>query len=467
METKANYAIVGFFTLLVILAAFGFVYWMSAYGREGQMERVIVRIPGSANGLTVGSPVRFNGIPVGTVRQLDFDREDPAYSMALAEIRADAPVYPTTKAVLEIQGLTGSSYIELSGGKTSDEPILETARKNGQIAIIKAQQSGVTNLLATASEIMKKTDATLATLKNFADSNVRPLSQTINNVESFSKALKDNSDGIDQFLKSVSGLSTTITKLSSRLDSTLASVDSLVKAVDPKKIDNILANADKISGDIAKATTGLDETIASFKATSESYRKLGDQASTTLATISTKAETTLDRVDKLVAAVDEKDIRESLSDIRLAVADAKTAISSFKDLSLDVDKRRPDIDKAIANFSEMSTKLNKASNRVDGLLAKVDSFLGSGDSSSLFSDARETLKSFKAVADTLNSKIGPIADNLSRFSGTGLKDVEALVQDTRRTVQSLDSAISKFDSDPQRLLFGGEDVKRFNGRARR
>ena len=29
METKANYAIVGFFTVMVILAAFGVVYWMS------------------------------------------------------------------------------------------------------------------------------------------------------------------------------------------------------------------------------------------------------------------------------------------------------------------------------------------------------------------------------------------------------------------------------------------------------
>jgi phospholipid/cholesterol/gamma-HCH transport system substrate-binding protein len=50
METKANYAIVGFFTVLVIAAAFGFVYWMSQYGRTGQMVELVVNIPGSANG---------------------------------------------------------------------------------------------------------------------------------------------------------------------------------------------------------------------------------------------------------------------------------------------------------------------------------------------------------------------------------------------------------------------------------
>ena len=36
METKANYALVGFFTLLVIAAAFGFVYWMAQSGRGGR-----------------------------------------------------------------------------------------------------------------------------------------------------------------------------------------------------------------------------------------------------------------------------------------------------------------------------------------------------------------------------------------------------------------------------------------------
>ncbi|MDO6963938.1 MlaD family protein [Rhizobium alvei] len=456
METKANYAIVGFFTLMVVLAAFVFVYWMSVYGREGKMEQLILRIPGSANGLSVGSPVRFNGIPIGSVRQLDFDREDPAFSLALTEIRSDSPVYPTTRAVLEIQGLTGASYIEMSGGNPKDEPVLVTAHREGKVAVILAEQSGVTNLLATASEIMKKTDATLDVIKGFTEQNREPLSATIRNVETFSKALKDNSDGIDRFLGSVSGLSDTFNKLSGRLDSTLASVDSLVKAVDAKKIDSILANADKISGDLADASGEVSKTIESFRKTADTYRDIGEKASKTL-----------DNVDRLIAAVDPAKLGQSMDDIQASAADARSAIAAFKGVSEDISKRRPDIDRLIANFTDMSDKLNKASTRVDGVLAKVDSFLGSGDSSSLFADARETMKSFKAVADNLNAKIGPIADNLARFSGSGLKDIEALVQDTRRTMRTLDSAVTRLDQDPRRLIFGGEEVKRYDGRTRR
>lgn len=470
METKANYAIVGFFTLVVVLLAFAFVYWMHAYGREGKMERLIVRIPGSANGLSIGSPVRFNGIPIGSVRALDFDRENPNFSIAVTEIRADAPVYPTTTAVLEIQGLTGAAYVELSGGNPSDERLIETAAREGRVAIINARQSGVTNIVQTASAILDKTDKTLVTLQAFINDNRGPLTNTINNVEVFSKALSDNADGVDKFLESVSALSETVTKLSGRLDSTLAAAEKLLASVDPQKIDRILANAEKVSQDLSNASAKVDGIVNDVQAAVKDAGEVVKSVNETVATYKAfgeKASQSLENVDKLIAAVDPDKVQGSLDDIRAAVADARSAISTFKGVSEDIEKRRTDIDKTITNISEMSDKLNKASTRVDGVLAKVDSFLGSGDSSSLFADARETLKSFRQVADTLNARIGPIADNLQRFSASGLKNIDALVDDTRRTMRNLDSAISRFDRDPQRLLFGGEEVKQYDGRVRR
>jgi phospholipid/cholesterol/gamma-HCH transport system substrate-binding protein len=200
----------------------------------------------------------------------------------------------------------------------------------------------------------------------------------------------------------------------------------------------------------------MADTVKSFKATSDAYRDVG-----------VKVSKTLDNVDKLMAEIDPKQVGDSLDDIRVAVADARSALASFKGISDDIAKRRPDIDKTITNVAETAEKINKASTRVDGVLAKVDSFLGTGDSQSLFADARATLKSYKELADTLNAKIGPIADNLAKFTGSGLKNVEALVDDTRRTMKSLDNAVSRFDNDPQRLIFGGQDVKEFDGRVRR
>lgn len=97
----------------------------------------------------------------------------------------------------------------------------------------------------------------------------------------------------------------------------------------------------------------------------------------------------------------------------------RDAVANFKRIADDVGARRADIDQAVSDFTEMGRKLNLASSRVDGILAKVDGMLGTDDANSLFAKARETLTSFKAVADNLNARIGPIADNLTRFSRLG------------------------------------------------
>ncbi|MGR6430609.1 MlaD family protein [Rhizobium sp. PAMB 3174] len=455
METKANYTIVGIFTLLIIAAAFGFVYWMSGFGGKGPTVELLVRIPGSANGLSVGSPVRFNGIAIGSVRDLRID-SDPRFTVAYTEVRADAPVYSSTKAVLEIQGLTGAAYIELSGGDKSNDNILQEAMRTGKRAVIVADQSSVTNLLATADKILDRADDAIGQLQGFISDARAPLTQTVNNAKTFSDALARNADGIDKFLKSVSALSDSVTGLSGRLDSTLDAIEKLVKAVDAERINNILANAEKVSKDVADSSGELKSTVQSFKTTAESISKAGD-----------KAANLLDNADKLIVKIDPAKLGMAVDNIAAAAADARVAIASFKNVGDTVDKHQQDIDDTIQNVTEMAKKLNAASNRVDGILAKVDGMVSSDDSQGMFAQASETLKSIKTLADNLNAQVGPIAANLNKFSSSGLRDVEGLVDDARRTVKSLEDTINNLDDNPQRLLFGGGGVKEYDGRTRR
>ncbi|WP_337183086.1 MlaD family protein [Shinella sp.] len=456
METKANYALVGFFTVLVMAAAFVFVYWMSQYGRGGDMAQLAIRIPGSANGLSVGSPVRFNGIPVGSVRSLAIDANDPRFSVAMTEVSTSAPVKKSTSAVLEVQGLTGAAYIELGGGNASDPNILREAFDNETTAVLQAEQSSVTNILSTADKILKRADTAVSDIQGFVADARGPLTNTIRNAEQFSDSLAKNGENIDAFLQSVGGLSDTFKNLSGRLDSTLASIDSLIKAVDPKKVEDFVGNVDKISRDIADASGDVKATVEGFRKTAETFDAFGKRASETL-----------DKVDTLMAAVDTQKVSGAIDNISVATDDARKAIASVTGVANRIGERKEDIDQIITDVQQMSNKLNAASSRVDGVLAKLDGFLGEGDSESLFAEAKATLQSIKQAADTLNGRIGPIADGLQRFSGSGLRDVEALVLDTRRTIQNLDSAISGFERNPQRLLFGGDTVKQYDGRTRR
>lgn len=456
METKANYAIVGFFTVAVVAAAFAFVFWMSQYGRSGPMSDLIVRIPGSANGLSVGSAVRFNGIQIGSVKSLAIDATDPNYSVAFTQVNSDAPIYESTKAVLGIQGLTGAAYIELSGGQPGGVNLLAEAARTGRAPTIMADQSSVTNLLATADKILKRADDAIGQIQTFASDARDPLTQTVKNAETFSKALADNADGVNKFLASVGKLSDTVNGLSGRLDGTLASVDALIKAVDPKKIDNILANADTVSANLAASSGEIKVSLDKF-----------NKAADNIATLAASANETIAKADRLIAAIDPAKISGSVDDASRAVADARAAMADVKAVTTDINNRRQQIDQAISDASELASKLNKASSRVDGILAKVDGLLGSDDGSSLMAQAKETLEAYKEVAVTLNARIGPIADNLSRFSAQGLGGIQALVGDMRQAVDNLNRTITNFDQDPQRLLFGGDQVKTFDGRTRR
>lgn len=456
METRANYAIVGFFTLVVMLSAFGFVYWMAKFGNTGETAPMIVRIPGSANGLSNGSPVRFNGIPYGVIRNISIDPDSPDFVIAETTIRADAPVYTDTRAALEIQGLTGSAYIELQGGSPGNPNILTRARELGQVAVIDADPSGVTNLLATADDILNRANRVIGEVEGFVKDARSPLTETLKNTEVFTAALRDNADGIDDFLQSVADLSQTVKSVSGRIDSTLASAENLITSIDPEKIDRILANVDKVTSDVASASGDITRTLESFS-----------QAAGSLERLAADAGESLDKVDRIIASVDPAKVGESMDNIALASADARKALADARGVVETFSARKEDYDLIITDVKQLTGRLNAASTRVDGVLAKLDNFLGEGDASSLIADAEATLKSFRDVADSLNARVGPIADNLQRFSGSGLRNVEALVNDARRSIQRIERSISTIEQDPQRLIFGGDTVKQYDGRNRR
>ena len=87
---------------------------------------------------------------------------------------------------------------------------------------------------------------------------------------------------------------------------------------------------------------------------------------------------------------------------------------------------------------------------------------------SLMAETRKTLEAFRKTAETLNARINTVSDGLERFSDRGLADATALINETRRSVNRIERAITDLERNPQRLIFGGEgDVKTYNGRQRR
>jgi len=423
METRANYVIVGIFTLTAILAAFAFVYWTAAIGEKGETVMLRVRIPGSASGLGRGSFVLFNGVKVGDVRRVYIDVANPTSAIADTEVDRTTPITKSTKADIGLAGLTGQANIELKGGDPAEVNLLDQAEAEGRIAEIVANPSAVTNLLQTAQDIFGRADKVLSELEGFTQDVRGPLTQTVQNVQTFSDALAKNSNGIDKFLESVSALSTELQGVSGKLDGTLKAAEGLLNAVDKDKVRQIVANIDHVTGNLKETSGQFDKVVRN-----------ADKAIGSIDAFARSTQGTLAKLDGILAGVDPKDVREALANIHKASESANKAAADIAQVTDRFADRSDDIDQTIHDAHELAARLNNASVRVDGILEKVDKLLGSGEADGLMVDARQTLKSFKQVADTLNARLGVITDNLARFSGQGLQNVEALVQDSRRSI---------------------------------
>lgn len=458
METKANYVVVGLFTVLAVLAAFGFIYWAAGIGDRSEMTPLRFRIMGSAAGLSRGSAVLFNGVRVGNVLRVYVDPDNPKYAVADAEVdRKQAPISRSTRADVGLAGLTGQASIELTGGDPNEPNLLEQAEEQGTIVTIDTSPSAVTNLLQTTQSVLTRADTMIGELEGFVSDARGPLTRTLVNVETFSDALAKNSDGIDRFLASVSELSTTLTAVSGRLDSTLEAAEGLLNSVDRQQVAQVMQNVDRFTQQLADAGGRLDGIVTGVQETVNA-----------LNTFSENANRTLGRVDGIVAGINAESVSAVVDNFAEASERLDRASSDIARVSEAVGRRTQDIDQIITDASQLASRLNEASTRIDGVLAKLDGMLGSGDGEGLVAEARATLQSFRQVADTLNARIGTITDGLARFSGQGLRDVEALVIDARRSINRIEQAVSDFEQNPQRIITGGEGtIRRYDGRVRR
>ncbi|HRJ68807.1 MAG TPA: MlaD family protein, partial [Beijerinckiaceae bacterium] len=109
METRANYALVGLFTLAVIAASFGFIYWFRSASNAGERAPYRIVFNGSVSGLSKGAQVRFNGLRVGEVMAVELMPDDPSRVSVLVAIDPKVPMRTDTRARLDVQTLTGAA----------------------------------------------------------------------------------------------------------------------------------------------------------------------------------------------------------------------------------------------------------------------------------------------------------------------------------------------------------------------
>jgi len=153
MENKANYALIGMFVLIALTAVLGFAIWLSGFQFNKQYDVYEVAFEGGVSGLSQGSEVRFNGLGVGEVTSLAYDRENINLVLVDIQVTEGTPIDVNSLAQLTPLGLTGLNYIEITPGEDKEAPLMLELPGRGVKRII-GEASSIDSLLTGSGDIV-------------------------------------------------------------------------------------------------------------------------------------------------------------------------------------------------------------------------------------------------------------------------------------------------------------------------
>lgn len=258
METRANHVWVGAVTLLLLAALAAFIIWLAKLG-EGDRQDYDIFFKQSVDGLAKGTAVSYAGVPAGQIKDIELWPKDPNFVRVRVSVDDKIPILQGTTAT--IQGsFTGVSNIQLNGGVRGAPPIREPG-PNG-VPVIPTKTGGLGALLNNAPLLLER-----------------------------------------------------LTALTERLTLLLSDQNQA-------SISNILANTDKMTGNLANAAPQVERTLAELQITLR-------QATNTLATfekVGNSANTLLGEDGTSLAA----QLRQTLKSAQGAVEELKGTLSDAR-----------------------------------------------------------------------------------------------------------------------------------------
>jgi phospholipid/cholesterol/gamma-HCH transport system substrate-binding protein len=259
MEARANYVAVGAFVLAVLAGILVATLWLARVQFQTQYQYFETHVAGPVSGLGAGAPVRLNGIDVGRVTKMALDPKDPKLVTLLLQVRDGIEIHSDSVASIESQGLTGVSYVEISGG-TLGSPLLIAAegQKYPQIA---SRPSSLQEVFDNAPELLSRLLIIADRLESVLDDKNRgAIAETLVNIRDTTGMLSRRSKDIDQLIADGGKTMHNLAEASATLKGTLANLDRT-----SGKADGLIASANSTFDHATKLATDLDSLVQSSR----------------------------------------------------------------------------------------------------------------------------------------------------------------------------------------------------------
>ncbi|HEY4265710.1 MAG TPA: MlaD family protein [Micropepsaceae bacterium] len=258
METRANYVLVGAFVLICVMGLFIATLWVAGSQYREEYTYYHTYFDGAVTGLGKGTVVRYNGIDVGHVTDLAFDQADPKRVIVTLQIDPTLLLHSDSVASIESQGLTGATYVEITGG-TATSPLLRPGAGQ-EYAVIPSRPSTLQQLAQAGPELLAKLNVTGERFNALlSDDNRKALTETLQHLRAATALIDDHAEDLDK----------TLTNMKSATDALNRTLNSA---------DRAIASADRALGNVDSAVGSLQTASDTATVTVQKVGRLSDDA---------------------------------------------------------------------------------------------------------------------------------------------------------------------------------------------
>ncbi|CAN5694830.1 MlaD family protein [soil metagenome] len=292
MESRSHALMAGFFTIALITLATVFALWL---GKDRiQRTPYLIATKLSVAGLNLQAAVRYKGIKVGNVTDIDFDDKLPGQILLRLDVLPDTPVTPATYATLGYQGVTGIAYVQLDEDARG---LSATVQKVDGMPLIPLRPGMMQNLEQRGMAILEQTEELGKRMNSLLDpDNRRSLTSAVDNMNRAAVAWQSVPAKLDPVLSSLPAL----------VNNTRDSVNAF--KVFSENASNMSGNFNRLAlqlqandGPIARLNQTVDQIgINVTQETLPAVNSLSREARSSMRTINSAAETLNERPQSLL-----------------------------------------------------------------------------------------------------------------------------------------------------------------------
>jgi phospholipid/cholesterol/gamma-HCH transport system substrate-binding protein len=210
MERNANYALVGFASLVLFVGLAAFVLWLAQVRFARDYDLYDIVFDGPVRGISVGGEVHFNGIKVGEITRIALDPENASRVISRVKVTSDVPIRTDSFATLEPQGVTGVNYVQISAG-TKARPLLKDVTPHGQVPVIRSQRSTLSDLIEGGGTVLQRSIEALDRVNRvLSDQNIDQVTGMLKDMHSLTTELNSRKQVIADADKALQELDVTL-----------------------------------------------------------------------------------------------------------------------------------------------------------------------------------------------------------------------------------------------------------------